>query len=380
MAKDKVKKRLKPLIKYTGGKYNEYKYFGEYIPETVNDYYEPFFGGGGVFFRMHNDELIKGDSYINDISTDLMNFYSCINDVEFINELYNLSDVWDDVISIGDEIVDDYGDLFYNIILKKDEVDVLFTKDFKDYIVEIVNSKTHVSKYNFHGFSFVDEIIKGLTSKIKRFRNKNINENDNEVTPNCIKTSVCQSFYFVIRNMYNEWLLGRTDEYSKIEKSVQWFFIREYCFGSMFRFGKDGRFNIPYGGLSYNTKCIRCKIKEFENEELQRIFKKVRIFSEDFDKFMKRKFNPNDFIFLDPPYDSTFSEYDNNSFTREDHIRLKKRLEQINCKWMLVIRETEFISELYKDYSQIKFNKTYAYQARGKYDDKQSIHLIIKNY
>ena len=35
---------FKPLIKYTGGKYDEYKYFEKEIPDNINNYYEPFFG------------------------------------------------------------------------------------------------------------------------------------------------------------------------------------------------------------------------------------------------------------------------------------------------------------------------------------------------
>ena len=45
------KKQIKPIIKWTGGKYAEYKFFKEYIPDFEN-YYEPFFGGGGVFFHL----------------------------------------------------------------------------------------------------------------------------------------------------------------------------------------------------------------------------------------------------------------------------------------------------------------------------------------
>lgn len=377
----KTKRVLKPLIKYTGGKFREYKYFEEFIPDVVNDYYEPFFGGGGVFFQMHNNSIIKGCSYINDISTDLMNFYSCIMNKGLTEELYKLADVWDDVLWLGSKINMDYGDLFFEIIVKEKEVKDMLNNDFVEYLDNLITNETEkLSIYDTHGFSLTDKIVDGLKSKLSRFRNKNISTEDNDVAYNCITTSICQSFYFIVRDMYNDWLLNPSASYTQLERSAQWFFIREYCFGSMFRFGADGKFNIPYGGLSYNSKCIRCKVEEIASKETQDIFSKVKIFSEDFDKFMKRKFDKNDFIFLDPPYDSTFSEYDNNSFTQEDHKRLKQRLDSIKCKWMLVIRKTDFINDLYKDYEKIEYMKTYAYQAKGQYDSKNSIHLIIKNY
>ena len=66
---------MKPLIKYTGGKYREYPLFKDYIPNKINNYYEPFFGGGGVFFRLKENNLIEGTSYVSDISKDLIDFY-----------------------------------------------------------------------------------------------------------------------------------------------------------------------------------------------------------------------------------------------------------------------------------------------------------------
>ena len=110
------------------------------------------------------------------------------------------------------------------------------------------------------------------------------------------------------------------------------------------------------------------------------MFKTVNISCLDFEKFLDRDFKEGDFIFLDPPYDSTFSEYDNNSFTRDDQTRLRDTLSKLKCKWLLVIRKTDFISGLYKDYEQVPFNKTYSYHARGTYDDKNCTHIAIKNY
>lgn len=44
-------------------------------------------------------------------------------------------------------------------------------------------------------------------------------------------------------------------------------------------------------------------------------FKHTLIYNLDFEEFLNLfNLNKNDFIFLDPPYDSEFSTYDNNSF------------------------------------------------------------------
>lgn len=46
----------------------------------------------------------------------------------------------------------------------------------------------------------------------------------------------------------------------------------------------------------------------------------------------------------------------------------------------MVIGKTDFIYNLYKDYNIVEYDKTYMYQARGKYDNKHTTHLVITNY
>ena len=87
-----VKKNVRPLIKWTGGKYDEFEEFSQFIP-AYNNYYEPFFGGGGVFFALSP----IGKSYLNDKSTDLIQFYNQIkNKTPFLQHQFFLyADAWD---------------------------------------------------------------------------------------------------------------------------------------------------------------------------------------------------------------------------------------------------------------------------------------------
>ena len=73
-----------PIIKWTGGKRRLLKEIKKYIPEDYNDYYEPFFGGGALFFDL---ELKDKKIVINDINKDLINFYIQVRDnsTEVIN-------------------------------------------------------------------------------------------------------------------------------------------------------------------------------------------------------------------------------------------------------------------------------------------------------
>jgi DNA adenine methylase len=64
--------KLLPLIKWTGGKRREIKYFSKFIPK-YNKYIEPFVGGGALFF---NENF--SDNVINDFDESLINFYNVV--------------------------------------------------------------------------------------------------------------------------------------------------------------------------------------------------------------------------------------------------------------------------------------------------------------
>lgn len=61
---------MKPIIKYCGGKSREIKYFAKYFPDSFETYYEPFLGGGAVFFG-----FMPKHAFLSDSNRQLMNFY-----------------------------------------------------------------------------------------------------------------------------------------------------------------------------------------------------------------------------------------------------------------------------------------------------------------
>ncbi len=371
---------MKPLIKYTGGKYREYPLFKDYIPNKINNYYEPFFGGGGVFFRLKENNLIEGTSYVSDISKDLIDFYRCINKKGFKSEIHRIEKAWNEVHKISDEFCDKYEKAFFEVILKNIPIEAVINDDFKKCLSDRINASKELTGINYHDFSLIDRIYNSIYDKAKRFASKDIKSDDIYVSCKSLETAIHQGFYFTIRDMYNEWLLNPKSKYSIYERSAQWFYIREFCFGSMFRFGPDGKFNIPYGGYVYNSKNFKNKVENLFTKEMNENLKTINFKCCDFEEALLHDYEEDDFIFLDPPYDSTFSEYDNNSFTREDHKRLHDVLTKIKCKWLMVIGKTDFISHLYREFNIIEYDKTYMYQARGEYESKHTSHLIIKNF
>ncbi|MCC7004686.1 DNA adenine methylase [Candidatus Nomurabacteria bacterium] len=68
-------KKAKPFLKWVGGKGQLLEQFQELFPEKYNSYFEPFIGGGAVFFSLNPKKAI-----INDINTTLVQTYIYIKD------------------------------------------------------------------------------------------------------------------------------------------------------------------------------------------------------------------------------------------------------------------------------------------------------------
>jgi DNA adenine methylase len=87
-------------------------------------------------------------------------------------------------------------------------------------------------------------------------------------------------------------------------------------------------------------------------------------------------------MFLDPPYDTDFSAYENAEFGQNDQARLASLLAGTKAKFMLVIKNTPFIYSLYADKPGMRmaaFDKKYLYNVRGR-NDREVEHLIVYNY
>jgi DNA adenine methylase len=151
----------------------------------------------------------------------------------------------------------------------------------------------------------------------------------------------------------------------------------------MFRYNRRGAFNVPYGGISYNRKDLARKIAYMRSPELQRYLSNTVIENMDFEAFLlKHKPQANDFIFLDPPYDSEFSTYAQNEFGMRDQERLATYLlKQCQAKFMLVIKNTPAILNLYdREGLTIRaFDKKYLVSFQDR-NERKVRHLIITNY
>lgn len=80
--------QLSPVVKWAGGKRRLVKKYQNYFPNSFNTYYEPFFGGGALFFHLYSESKID-KAILADINEELINLYKVIrNDCDkLISEL-----------------------------------------------------------------------------------------------------------------------------------------------------------------------------------------------------------------------------------------------------------------------------------------------------
>jgi len=72
--------QARPFLKWAGGKQQLLRQYEEYFPKHFNRYFEPFLGGGAVFFHLWNAGKLCGRSYLFDNNHELVNTYVVVRD------------------------------------------------------------------------------------------------------------------------------------------------------------------------------------------------------------------------------------------------------------------------------------------------------------
>ncbi len=368
---------LKPLIKWPGGKEKELEFIFPNAPSTIHNYYEPFVGGGSVFMAFNADKF-----FINDKSEELINLYKFIStkNPDFYKWINGIDLAWKNTLNYAHTT--DLASLF--IEFRNNNIDV---KELKKTIETfVINNEQNILSnlpdfFTMNKEVFISEVKINLTRKLQRMKKLEIEKwilPEEDVKAN-IETAFMSALYMYFRNLYNDKDIQKQAELY----TALFLFIRNYTYSGMFRYNDAGEFNVPYGGTSYNSKSLEGKLNFYLSDKVIKKFSRTKIENMDFeDFFMNNQPQENDFVFLDPPYDSEFSTYAQNDFTREDQARLADYLcNKCKAKWMMVIKATPYILSLYenKGLNIKQFDKTYTVSFMNR-NDKKAEHLIIMNY
>jgi DNA adenine methylase len=69
----------RPFLKWAGGKSRLISQYRKYFPTNYQNYYEPFLGGGAVFFHLQPQNIFC-QAFLTDINADLITTYCCVRD------------------------------------------------------------------------------------------------------------------------------------------------------------------------------------------------------------------------------------------------------------------------------------------------------------
>lgn len=72
---EKLQQETYPIVKWVGGKRQLMFELLKNMPENYNRYFEPFIGGGALFFKLQPD-----NAYISDLNEELINLYKVVRD------------------------------------------------------------------------------------------------------------------------------------------------------------------------------------------------------------------------------------------------------------------------------------------------------------
>tara|TARA_R110002049_G_scaffold249558_1_gene423930 strand:+ start:2927 stop:3895 length:969 start_codon:yes stop_codon:yes gene_type:complete len=112
----------------------------------------------------------------------------------------------------------------------------------------------------------------------------------------------------------------------KANTTLHLYILLIYGFNRMLRFNSKGEYNLPVGNVDFNKNTLTALNDYFDLIKK----KKTTFYNLDFlDFFDSINFQENDFVYLDPPYLITFSEY-NKLWNQETEERLLNFLEYLD--------------------------------------------------
>jgi DNA adenine methylase len=321
------------FIKWAGGKKQLIPIISQNLPKKIENYFEPFIGGGAIFFYILQKYQPKR-AYISDINSKLITTYKVVRD--------NVEELIIYLQKHKDNHFLDYEN---------------FGSDLADKLNELNKLKKNLIIDSFEYNKNIQEASE--LRKLKREVDK-------------------KRYYYLQRDNFNDNL----EKLSDVEIAAYFIYFNKSGFNGMYRESPSGKFNIPMGSskdVSFNYERLR-KTSELLNNSNTEI--RVASFKE-----IESLVCENSFIYMDPPYDplkknKSFTGYTKDGFSDDDQrdvLNLFKILDKKNCKVLLSNSNTEFMNNLYSDFKILKVDALRSINADGLNRGKIK-EILVKNY
>jgi DNA adenine methylase len=375
---------MKPILKWSGGKSEELEKIKKYIPDNIDTYIEPFIGGGALYFYLNHSKNV-----INDIHKELIAFYNSIKK-GYSNEIYEfMKNNPNDEITyykvrekLNKKLLNEHLNNMTeekkkhkeekeikrknNILKKQEKIDEMTEEDIEKYNKKKKDNKKKNILEKLKKQEKIDEMTE---EDIEKYIEEEIEKRDK-------KTEKKKIINNALTTISDDEVDDDNEELYDLNKAKYFYYLRKTTFRGMLRYSTDGKFNIPFG--RYKT----INFDSLKNENYEKILKNTEIYNSSFEKIIEKYDNSNNFMFLDPPYDSEFTDYGYCSFGRDEHKKLAECLKKTKTRWLMVIGKTDFIEELYSGYIVDEYHKNYKFKLHSDRvgDEINTQHLVIKNY
>ena len=96
--------KIKPFLRWAGGKRWLTKFIKDLLPDNFNNYHEPFIGGASIFIYLKSNGIIKNQSFISDFNSELIKAYEILQKKpnELIKNIKKLKNTKDEYYKIRD--------------------------------------------------------------------------------------------------------------------------------------------------------------------------------------------------------------------------------------------------------------------------------------
>lgn len=183
------------------------------------------------------------------------------------------------------------GTVFLNVTAKK-----YYLNDIDKNLIDIHRFLIENSKDPSKFFSDVEKII------YKYHLSRSFKE---DVIPDSLKKKWEKTYFAKFNKGGYEKLREYVNKNKKNDPLILYILLI-YGFNRMLRFNGGGCFNLPVGNVDFNKNVVNALNNYFDFVHN----KKILVSSKDFrDFFSKKDFSKNDFVYLDPPYLISASEY-----------------------------------------------------------------------
>lgn len=256
-------------------------------------------------------------------------------------------------------------------------IENLPSNEFKDYyepfvggasvILELLSKDLNCKRQYY--ISDINTNLINVYHTIKNNLDELIIELNNE------KYSNNQDNYYTNRTRFNT---IKSDDITdnNIEKASLFIYLNKCSFNGIYRENLSGKFNTPFGKMKNPRICDNVTLTNFKNIMKDVIIKCIKY--QDILELTKK----HDLVYLDPPYHNTFTSYNSDKFGEEQQRELKLFIDELTKKGVNIMMSnsaTDFIKELYKDYTIVNITTKYSLGGKGA-DRGNKQEVLIKNY